>query len=125
MKVVRNGIGKPLSQAKRATTMPVQVHAISGTEERQKAEGYVGAYEQLDYLVGELRSPSAQRMTHSEVEELIKTQGWELIRRLLQAHMDERSKAEVNEAVVGGTGNSGRTNGGRNGNWKASSGQSK
>ena len=35
----------------------------------------MGAYEQLDHLVGELRSPRAQRMTHSEVEEMIKSEG--------------------------------------------------
>ena len=64
----------------------------------------MGAYKQLDHLVGELRSPRAQRMTHSEVEEMIKTEGWELLRRLLQAHVDERSTATVNEAVVGGDG---------------------
>ena len=61
----------------------------------------MGAYKQLDYLVGELKSLRTQRMTHSEVEEMIKAEGWELLRRLLQAHVDERSTAEVNEAVVG------------------------
>lgn len=65
-----------------------------------KAEAYIPAREQFDSLIERLRSPKSQRMTESEVENLIETEGRELLRRLLQAHLDERGPGKVAEPVV-------------------------
>lgn len=68
------------------------------------AEAYLPAYEQFDSLINQLRAPQSQRMTHSELETLLETEGRELLRRLLQAHLDERSPGPVAVPVVGADG---------------------
>jgi len=65
-----------------------------------KVEAYVPAREQLDFIIEELRAPKTQRMTADQVEQLIDTEGRELMRRLLQAHLDERSPGKVIEPVI-------------------------
>ena len=49
----------------------------------QGADAYLVAYEQFDSIISQLRAPQAQRMTHSELEKLLETEGRELLRRLL------------------------------------------
>jgi hypothetical protein len=62
---------------------------------------YVGACEQFEHLIGRLEHPDAQKLRHGEVEALIHTQGMELLRRLTQGHLDQRSAEEpVRERVV-------------------------
>lgn len=60
---------------------------------------YQAAYEKFEQLVVQLQSPQSQPMTHTELENLIETEGREVLRRLLQAHLDERSPGTVSEAV--------------------------
>ena len=43
-------------------------------------------------------------MTHSDLEALLEVEGRELLRRLLQAHLDERSPGTVAEPVIGADG---------------------
>lgn len=65
-----------------------------------KAEVYLSAREQMDHLIEQLRAPKTQRMTESEVENLIEIEGRELLRRLLQAHHAERGPGKVAEPVI-------------------------
>jgi hypothetical protein len=64
------------------------------------AEAYVPAREQLDFLIEQLRAPETQRMTEYAVENLIETEGRELLRRLLEAHLKERGPGKVSEPVI-------------------------
>jgi hypothetical protein len=65
-----------------------------------KAEAYLSAREKFNSLIEQLRAPKTQRMTESEVENLIEIEGRELLRRLLQAHLDERGPGQVSEPVI-------------------------
>jgi hypothetical protein len=56
---------------------------------------YATAHEHFDYLIAQLHSPEVHQMTHSELEALLEVEGRELLRRLLQAHLDERSPGTV------------------------------
>jgi len=64
-----------------------------------KAEAFLPAYEQFDSIIALLQSSQAQKMSHSDLENLIETQGRELLRRLLQAHLDERGPGISSEPV--------------------------
>jgi len=74
-------------------------HAVAHIPTEDSA--YLSAYEHLDAIVVQLTAPDTQQMTHSQLEMLIEKEGRELLRRLLQAHLDERSASTVNEKVVG------------------------
>ena len=50
---------------------------------------YADAYDQFARLVGKLNAPDSQRLTHGEVETLIHCEGMELLRRLIQGHVDQ------------------------------------
>lgn len=66
---------------------------------------YANAHEHFDYLVGRLKHEQSLKLTHGEVKELIYTEGMELLRRLNQAHLDQRSTEEPSrERVVGADG---------------------
>jgi len=63
---------------------------------------YAQAYEQFMHLVGNLSDQGSQRLTHGEVETLIHAEGMELLRRLTQGHLDQRSEQEpLRERVLG------------------------
>jgi hypothetical protein len=63
---------------------------------------YADAYDQFVHLVGKLNAPDSQQFTHGEVETLIHAEGMELLRHLIQGHLDQRSAAEpLRERVVG------------------------
>ncbi|MCW5969335.1 MAG: ISKra4 family transposase [Blastocatellales bacterium] len=51
-------------------------------------------------MIEQLRAPKAQQMREDEIENLIETEGRELLRRLLEAHLEERSPGKVCEPVV-------------------------
>jgi hypothetical protein len=70
-----------------------------------QADAYLSAQEQFYSIINQLRSDQALRMTHSEVEQIIEVEGRELLRRMLQGHLDERSPGEVSEPVVDCEGN--------------------
>ena len=66
---------------------------------------YVDACEQFEHLVGTLQHPDAQGLTHGEVEAVIHREGMELLRRLTQGFMDQRSAQEpVRKRVIGADG---------------------
>lgn len=63
------------------------------------ASAYLPAFELFHSIVNQLRSSHTHKMTHYELENLIESQGRELLRRLLQAHLDERSPGMAQEPV--------------------------
>jgi hypothetical protein len=65
-----------------------------------QTNAYSPAQEQFDSIKSQLQSSQAQCMTHSELEQFLNLEGRELLRRLFQAHLDERSPGEVSEAVI-------------------------
>ena len=74
-----------------------QAYIISrGTEE------FAAAREQFALIVDRLQSAAVLSMEHGEVEGLISRDGTELMRRLLQGHLDVRAAAETREADVRG-----------------------
>jgi|OpeIllAssembly_1097287.scaffolds.fasta_scaffold19668_2 hypothetical protein len=70
------------------------------------SEHYAGAYEQFEHLLDWLAGEPAHRASHGEVEAMVQAQGSELLRRLIQGHLDQRSAQErPRERVVGADGN--------------------
>jgi hypothetical protein len=65
-------------------------------------EGFTAACEQFVALVNQLQSNQVLRMEHGEVEELISHEGMELLRRLLQGHLDLRAAKETKREGVEG-----------------------
>ena len=63
---------------------------------------FVVAREQLEKLISELRSESARILEHGEVESLISREGKELLRRLMQGYLDQRTAAEERYEGVSG-----------------------
>lgn len=58
------------------------------------------AEEKFAALIAHLQSAQAQKMTHSEMERNLDEEGRELLRLLLQGHLDTRGPGEANEPVV-------------------------
>jgi hypothetical protein len=68
----------------------------------QALEEFAAAREQFGYLVEQLQAARTLGMEHGEVEGLLSEQGTELLRRLLQGHLDVRAARERRvEQVVG------------------------
>jgi hypothetical protein len=65
-----------------------------------QADAYLPAQEQFDSIITRLRAPQSQRMTHSELEQFLNLEGRELLRLILQAHLDERGPGAVSEPVI-------------------------
>jgi len=74
-------------------------HALA--RKLSQASAYDDARKQFDQIVAQLHAPGTQLMTHSELENLIDSQGRELLRRLLQAHLDERGPGTTVTPVLG------------------------
>lgn len=68
------------------------------------ADAYEAAHEKWAQLIAHLRSPEAHQMIHSDLEALLEVEGRELLRRLLPAHLDERSPGTVAAPVRGADG---------------------
>ena len=49
----------------------------------------------FERLIGKLSQPSCQSHTHGEIEELIHAEGMELLRQMVQAHLNQRSAQEA------------------------------
>lgn len=64
------------------------------------AEEFAAAREQFALIVDRLQSAAVLGMEHGEVEGLISREGTELMRRLLQGHLEVRAAAETREAGV-------------------------
>jgi len=65
-------------------------------------EHYADALAQFQSLLGNLADEENQRLTHGELEAMVHTEGNELLRRLIQGHLDQRRVEEpVHARVVG------------------------
>ncbi|NOR66280.1 MAG: ISKra4 family transposase [Woeseiaceae bacterium] len=60
---------------------------------------YEQARENFEHIVGYLESEEASSMTHSELERELETKGRELMRKLLQEHLDNRSPGKCDQPV--------------------------
>jgi hypothetical protein len=68
-------------------------------------EHYLDAVVELEDLLSRLSGEESRQITHGELEALVQAQGSELLRRLIQGHLDQRSAEEpLGERVVGGAG---------------------
>ena len=65
------------------------------------ADRFVQAEATLSALVNRLQAQETARMSHSDLETLLEQQGRELMRQLLQAHLDWRAEATPTTPVVG------------------------
>ena len=65
-----------------------------------ESDSYAGAYEKFEEIIEQLRGAEAQTLTHDVLEGLVEVSGREVLRRLLQGHMDERSQRRASEAVI-------------------------
>lgn len=65
-------------------------------------EEFIAAREQFNLLMSRLQSEEMSRMEHGEVEATIAQDGHELLRRLLQGHLDLRAKSEERRLEVAG-----------------------
>jgi len=69
---------------------------------RRGTEEFAAARDQFALIVDRLQSAAVLNMEHGEVEGLISREGTELMRRLLQGHLDVRAAAETREVGVRG-----------------------
>jgi hypothetical protein len=68
-------------------------------------EHYADALAQFEHLLGRLTGEEAQRAPHGELEAMVHAEGSELLRRLIQGHLDQRGREEpLRERVVGADG---------------------
>ena len=66
---------------------------------------FSAAHEQFEKLIGKLSSESTRTLEHGDVESLIAREGNELLRRLMQAYLDQRAEAEEPlDGVIGADG---------------------
>jgi hypothetical protein len=65
-------------------------------------EHYADALAQFEHLLGRLTDEENRRITHGALEAMVQAEGGELLRRLIQGHLDQRSVEEpIHERVVG------------------------
>ncbi|MFH1008877.1 MAG: ISKra4 family transposase [Candidatus Latescibacterota bacterium] len=67
-------------------------------------QAYEQSREEFEHIVGFLDSTEASSMTHSELEREIEKRGRELMRKLLQEHIDARGPGKCEQGVVGADG---------------------
>ncbi len=67
-------------------------------------EAFDSAREKFEEIVERLCSPGILEMEHGELETLISTEGTELLRQLLQGHLDFRGTGEAGASVRGSDG---------------------
>lgn len=77
-------------------------HAIEVSKIEVEAPAYTPAVRAFESLLGSLRSADAMTMTHGALERHIKKGGRELMRLLLQGHVDERAPTVAEEGSVTG-----------------------
>jgi hypothetical protein len=65
-------------------------------------QAYTQARENFEQIVGYLDSKEASEMTHSELERELEKKGRELMRKLLQEHLDNRGPGQCDEPPVEG-----------------------
>ena len=67
-------------------------------------QAYDQARENFEHIVGYLDSDEASSMTHSELERELEKKGRELMRIMLQEHLNNRSPGQCNKPVRGNDG---------------------
>lgn len=67
-------------------------------------QAYEQSREEFEHMVSYLSSTEASTMTHSELEREIEKKGRELMRKLLQEHIDQRGPGTCDQAVIGADG---------------------
>ena len=65
---------------------------------------YEMARQDFEHIVEQLDSEKASSMTHSELERELEKKGRELMRKLLQEHLDNRGPGQCNQPVCGADG---------------------
>jgi len=70
---------------------------------------YDPARQQFKQLIGRLGAPETQNLEHGKVEELVWSEGQELLRRMLQGHFDQRSEQEPMKEKVSSVDGEART----------------
>lgn len=71
------------------------------TQTNKKENLFSYSQEKFNEIVTQLTSGEIIGKQHGEVEELLKEEGFELLRRLMQDHLDIRSESETERKVVG------------------------
>src|SRR5215510_47291 len=80
--------------------------ALALTRPRLPArEAYLPAEQKFNQLLTQLRESQTQQMSHSELETLIETEGRELLRLMLQGHLDGRAPGTTTTPVIDALGN--------------------
>src|SRR3972149_3798377 len=85
-------------------------NGFAGAEEAMPAlaarseDAFDPARHSLERMVGFLRARESWTMTHSELERWIEKEGREVMRQLLQGHLELRGPAEAGGGGVGGAG---------------------
>jgi hypothetical protein len=72
-----------------------------------RADAYAPAHEHFEHLIAQLHAPEVHHMPHSALEALWEVEGRALLRRLFQAHVDERSPGSAAEPVLAAEGHPG------------------
>jgi hypothetical protein len=70
----------------------------------ERPDGFAVAEASFSGLVGRLQAEETRHMSHSDLESLLEKEGREVLRQLLQAHLDMRAEAQVEGPVVGADG---------------------
>lgn len=65
-----------------------------------KEEAFFTAQEKFNEIVAELSSVEMMKKEHSEIESYLKIEGFELLRRMMQEHLDLRSEQEQRAEVI-------------------------
>lgn len=71
------------------------------TRSQPVLEAFSSSRGQFEAMVGRMISVETAAMPHGDLEELLQREGQELLRRLLQDHLDLRTAREHRVAVVG------------------------
>lgn len=66
----------------------------------RKSEEFEAAHEQFEQIIDSLLSKSMEACEHGDVEAYLHCEGHELLRRLLQGHLDVRRGREIEQASV-------------------------
>lgn len=65
-----------------------------------KEDAFFIAQEKFKEIVSELSREEMMKKEHSEIEEYLKIEGFELLRRMMQAHLDMRTQQEQVVEVI-------------------------
>lgn len=72
--------------------------------EATSASPFVSSYEKMMKITDQLSTKKSKAMSHSEIERVIKQEGRELLRRLMEDHIALRGEGDVGESVQGSDG---------------------